>query len=50
MKTKTKKFQMRLSPEVLSALYKLAEAEKLSASAYLERYIRDRAKAKGIKL
>lgn len=41
---------MRLAPEVLSALYRLAEGEKLSASAYLERYIREQARNKGIKL
>ena len=49
MKTKTKKFQMRLSPDEISTLYKLAEREGVSSSAWLVNRIRAEAKKKGIR-
>ena len=48
MKTKSKKFQMRLSPEELSALYRLAQRDGVSASSWLVNHIRAEAKKRGI--
>ena len=36
MKTKTKKFQMRLTPSEISTLYRLAEREGVSSSLLTE--------------
>lgn len=48
MKTKSKKFQMRLSPMELAALYKLAQRDGVSASSWLVNHIRAEATKKGI--
>lgn len=48
IKTKSKKFQMRLSPLELAALYKLAQRDGVTASSWLTNHIRAQAQKKGI--
>ena len=48
MKTKLKKFQMRLSEQEYQALMKLADRDGIKMSAYLLNYVRAQAHKKGI--
>jgi predicted HicB family RNase H-like nuclease len=48
MKTKSKKFQMRLNAAEYRALMLLAAREGVSMSAYLANHVRHQAKKKGI--
>ena len=50
MKGKSKKFNMRLSPQEYRALMLLATRDGVSMSAWLVKHIRQQAESKGIPL
>ncbi len=50
MKTKSKKFQLRLEPGEYRALMIMSDRKQISMSAFVANYIRHEAKRQGIKL